>query len=168
MIQGRRVSITSKQNVSGQGHHCFDRLFVANFILKPLFTHSSLIVSYFQMYQTTPIKMEHDIDCIVYVVSGNDSFCSQTCVAILDGQVNDSCCSQMVSVCVFVGSFLFTDLLYSRILYRCLWFGNFPVEQLYCLFVTVGRPHRQQRPRPSNDRKGGQRISAICPTSSRI
>lgn len=91
---------------------------------------------------------------------------SQTCGPVLVGQINDSRSSPMVSVCLSFSSLLFTDLLCAGILYRCLRLGNLPLEQLYCLFVTPRRP--QRRPGPSNDRAGGQRISAICSTSSRI
>ena len=93
-------------------------------------------------------------------------FLSQACGPILVGQINDSHRSKMVPVCLSSSHFLSANLPHPGILYRRIRIGNLSLEQLYCLFVAFGRP--QRRPNPSDNRKRGQRIPAVCQASSRI
>ena len=167
MIQDHRLSNSSKHNVSGLGH-CFvlfrccicggtNRVVATVILILNPCVLRLLTLFHFEMCQKcVGITTQQWNDVLSYHTCIGARFYSQTCRSILDGQINDSYRSKMVSVCILVSSFLFTDLLCSRILYRCLRFRNFLIEQLYCLFVSFGRPQRY--PRPSDHRKGGQRI----------
>ena len=53
---------------------------------------------------------------------------SQTYDPILDGQIDDSCSSKMVSVCISIVDVLSSDLLNSRLLYCCVRTGDFPFK----------------------------------------
>ena len=53
---------------------------------------------------------------------------SKTSSAILVGQVHDSCCTEMDTLCDSPGLILSPRLSRARLLYRGLWSGNFSLE----------------------------------------
>lgn len=67
---------------------------------------------------------------------------SQTYDPILDGQINDSCGSKMVPVCISIVDVLSSDLLNSRLLYCCVRSGDFSLKQFHCLPITIRGPDR--------------------------